>query len=139
MEIKNIGQLIQHLATKAGVPPTDPNLINILSNAELTKVTLHSDLVKALDENLLSVDAATDNHPVIGPKYKAQALNAVDKKLEALMDEFGLDDAAKNELKGVKSSYDRLDKLGAKLKELATKKEGADSNKDKTALQKQID
>lgn len=140
MEIKNLGQLLQHLATKAGVATTDPNLINILSNAELTKVTLHSDLVKALDENLLSVDAATDNHPVIGPKYKAQALNAFDKKMEAVIEELGLDDTAKAELKGVKSSYERFEKLSATLKSLSEKKADPDASKaDKNALQKQID
>jgi hypothetical protein len=139
MEIKNLGQLIQHLATKAGVAADDANLVNILSNAELTKVTLHSDLVKAMDENLLSVDAATDNHPVIGPKYKAQALNAFDKKMEAVIEELGLDDTAKAELKGVKSSYDRFEKLSAKLKDLSTKKDNASGSADKVALQKQID
>jgi hypothetical protein len=139
MEIKNVGQLIQHLATKAGIAATDPNLLNILSNAELTKVGLHSDLVKALDENLLSVDAATDNHPVIGAKYKAQALNGFDKKMEQMMEELGLDDAAKTEIKGVKSSYERFEKLSAKMKELSAKKDDPNNKQDKSALQKQID
>jgi hypothetical protein len=139
MEIKNLGQLLQHLATKAGIDSKDQNLINLLSSSELTKITLHSDLVKGFDENLLSVEAATDNHPVIGPKYKALALNPFDQKMQAIMDELGLSDEDKAELKGVRSSYERFEKLGAKLKELTTKKDNADTAKDKNALQKQID
>lgn len=139
MEIKNLGQLIQHFATKAGIASDDKNLINLLSNAELTKIPLHSDLVKSLDENLLSLEAATDNHPTIGAKYKAQALNAFDKKMQALMDEFEFDEEAKSEISGIQSSYKRFESLTAKIKELNNSKASASNKGDKDALQKQID
>ncbi len=138
-DIKNLGQLLRHLATKAGIQATDPNLVNILSNADLTKITLHSDLIKALDENLLSVDAAVDNHPVIGPKYKAQALNTFDKKMESFIEELDLDETAKAEVKGIRSSFERFEKLTDKIKELSAKKSAAAGTGDKVALQKQID
>ncbi|MBK7885125.1 MAG: hypothetical protein IPJ81_16070 [Chitinophagaceae bacterium] len=137
--IKNLGQLISHLATKAGIPAEDQHLKDILSNAELTKVTLHSDLVKALDDNLLSVDAAADNHPTIGAKYKAEALNAYDKVMARVMDELELDEETKTELTGVKSSYKRFEALAAKIKDLKTAKANAGSKEEKTGLQKQID
>lgn len=142
MEIKNIGQLIQHLASKAGIQVDDKNLVNILSNADLTKIPIHSDLVKLLDENLLSIEAATDNHPTIGTKYKAQALNAIDKTMQRVMDELELDEDTKQELLGVQSSYKRLETLGTKLKDLVAQKQAAaGKGKDATsdALQKQID
>lgn len=139
MEIKNIGQLIQHLATKSGIDPNDKNLINLLSNSELTKQPVHSDFVKAIDENLLSIDAATDNHPLIGSKYKAQALNAFDKKMLQIMDELELDEDDKAALTGIQSSYKRFETLAAKIKELNAAKANATDKSDKAALQKQID
>lgn len=139
MEIKNLGQLIQHLATKAGIDTNDKNLINLLSNSELTKITLHSDFVKSLDESLLSVEAATDNHPVIGAKYKAQALNAFDKKMEAIINGSDLDDEIKTELLGTQSSFKRFEALNAKLAEHFTAKANTKGDKKDDVLQKQID
>jgi len=136
MEIKNIGQLIQHLATKAGIAADDANLINILSNAELTKVTIHSDLVKGIDENLLSVAVAGDNHPVIGAKYKAQVLSTIDKKLENIIGGLEVDDAEKQRLRDIRSTYERQDAVLKLLQEskTATGEEG----KQAAALRKQV-
>ena len=136
MEIKTIGQLIQHLATKAGILADDKNLINILSNSELSKVTIHSDFVKSLDENLLSIEAAKDNHPEIATIYKAQALNALDKRVLAIADELELSDEEMSELKKQISSYKKLELVIGKLKE--SKKETPDKGA-KDALQTQID
>lgn len=136
MEIKNLGQFIQHLATKAGVQLDDKNLINILSNSELTKITVNSDLVKAMDENLLSVDDATNNHPLIGSKYKAQALNALDKRVLELASELTLSDDELEELKKPINSYKKLEFVIGKLKEA---KPAKGDKGDKDALQKQVD
>ncbi|MBX7227835.1 MAG: hypothetical protein K1X55_17500 [Chitinophagales bacterium] len=131
-----LGQLIQALAEKAGIDKiTDQNLINVLSNAELSKISVHSDLVKALNENLLSVDAAADNHPLIGAKYKAQALNALDKKLETIIDGLPIEDDVKVELKANKNSYARLDSVFEKLKDVKP----AQAKGDDSALKAQVD
>lgn len=139
MEIKNTGQLIQHLATKAGIAADDKNLINVLSNSELTKIPIHSDLVKMIDENLLSVETASDNHPTIGAKYKSQALNAFDKKIQAVMDEMELDEDTKTELLSITSSYKRFETLATKIKELTAAKIAVAGKGDKAAIQKQVD
>jgi DNA-binding FrmR family transcriptional regulator len=144
MKIENIGQLIQHLASKAGVQADDKNLINILSNADLTKITVHSDLVKSIDENLLSLDAAMDNHPTIGSKYKAEALGGFDKAIKRILDDSGLPDDVKTEISAIRSTFQRFETLSTKLKEhfenqlAAAKKEGSKDG-DKAALLKQID
>lgn len=139
MEIKTLGQLIQHLAKKAGMDTADTNLVNVLSNAELSKITLHSDFVKGLDENLLSLTQAKDNHPDIGNVYKAQALNGFDKKMDEIAAEAGLDDAANEELKGIKNSYKRFEVLNTKLKEKIAAENKGKGAEDKSALQKQVD
>lgn len=139
-EIKTLGQFINHLATKAGIPADDQNLLNILSNSELSKATVHSDLVKSIDENLLSIEVAKENHPTLKNHYQAQALNALDRKMEDVMTAAGLDATVVTELKNVKSSYARLELLQTKLQEqyTAKAKEGQ-KPEDKTALQKQVD
>lgn len=138
-EIKNLGQFIQHLATKAGIKTDDPNLVNILSNAELTKVTVPAELVTAIDENLLHIEAALDQHPKVRNKYTAEVLGPIDARMAALMDELEFDEATKTELGGIRSSYKRFETLTAKLKDTISKKAGATKDKDKDALQQQID
>jgi len=134
-EIKNLGQLIQHLAKKAGVSSDDQHLINVLANADITKVTIHSDFVKAIDENLLSLDAAKDNHPDIKKVYVAQALNALDKKLAALIPDLGLSEDEAKKLEANTNTYSKLDEVVKKLQE----KKAVAATEDKSALQKQVD
>jgi len=136
MEVKNLGQLLQHLATKAGIDANDQNLINILSNSELSKITVHSDVIKALDENLLSVDVAKDNHPEISKVYKAQVLNAFDKKMDDIISELGLPEDKVTELKGIKNTYQRYETLTALIKSM---KAATPNKEDKNALQEQVD
>jgi hypothetical protein len=136
--IHNLGQLLQHLATKSGVLANDPNLINVLSNAELTKITLHSDLVRQIDENLLSIDVAKDNHPVLSTHYKSQALNALDKRLLAIVGESNLlNEEELTEFKKPTNSYKKLDTVFEKLK--AVKPEPSGDAKPNEALKKQVD
>jgi len=51
----------------------------------------------------------------------------------------GLDDNGKQELKGIRSTYKRFEAVSAKLKELKEAKHAATKDKDKEALQQQID
>lgn len=139
MEIKNLGQLIQHLATKAGIKTDDPNLVNILSNAELTKVTVHSDLVNAIDENLLHIDAALDQHPKVRAKYTAEVLNPFDNKMLAILEDLGVEDIKKDEFKGLKSTYKRFESVIGMIKDLKDAKAATTNNTDKQALQTKID
>ena len=139
MEIKNLGQFIQHLAKKAGVNEADPNLVNVLSNAELTKVPIHSELVSAIDNNLLSESTALDNHPKIKNYYHAQVLNALDKKLESILDESGLSDDKITELKAIKSTYARNEAVIAAIKDAASAASKGKATEDKSALQQQVD
>lgn len=138
-EIKTLGQLINHLATKAGVKSDDPNLVNILSNADISKIPVHSDLVTSIDENLLNIEAALDQHPKVRSKYTAEVLSPFDSKMAAIIEELGLDDAGKEELKGIRSTYKRFETLTQRLREMKEAKATATKDKDKEALQQQID
>jgi len=139
MSNKNLGQFITHLATKAGMDSNNPDLINLLSNAELTKITVHSDIEKAIDENLLSLDTAKDNHPTLKNHYQAQTLNALDRKIESLLDGSGLPEDKIAEIKAIKSTYSRNDAFVEAIQAAALAKGKGASTEDKSALQKQVD
>lgn len=139
MEIKNLSQFIQYLATKAGIKPEDQNLVDILSHADLTKINVNSEFVNSIDENLLNIDAALDQHPKIRAKYTSEILNPFDNKMISVLDELGIDDAAKEEFKSIKSTYKRFESVISKIKDLKDAKAATTNNADKQALQSQID
>ncbi len=135
--MNNFGQLIAHLAKKSGIPDDDQNLIGILSNAELTRVNVPNELFNSIDNRLLSIDDAKNNHPLVKAHYFAQAYNGLDSELDRVKDELGIDDATWQDLQGERSSTKRAVALAKKVKELTEKKSGAEP-KAKDALQKQI-
>lgn len=137
--MENVAQFIQRLAKKAGIAENDQNLINILSNADLTKVTLPVELVTQVDNNLLSLSQALDNHPDIKKQYHAQALNAFDANMANLIDESGLSDEKIAELKAQKNTYKRFEAFNTAIKEAAANSAKSKSGEDKSALQKQVD
>jgi hypothetical protein len=149
MPIQNLGQFIQAMATKAGVPADDANLIAILANADTNKIIIHEDLSKAIDENLLSLSVAKGGHPEIKKTYFAQALNGFDATINEIAGTLGLEDTDLAALKAMKSTNERFNALVKKVSEIneakvtAAKKEAEDAGKAtdddaKTALKAQV-
>lgn len=124
-----IGTLILSLAKKAGY---DTNLLAL----PVDQFEIPDELVTALDGKLFTEDAAKNN-PVLKSYFFKQALDGVDNGMARLMDEFQLDEPLRNELNGIKSTYDRVPALVKKIQELESSKSGA-SKGDKAALQEQI-
>lgn len=118
--------LVKKLLSKAGVT-YDGDL-----SAEIP-----DEIVTSLDNKLLTIEAATNNHPQVKKVYFAQAYNGLDAEIENGVNEFELDDTAKAELKAEQSSTKRAILLARKIKELESKKVGADAGKTNT-LQAQI-
>jgi hypothetical protein len=71
-----------------------------------------------IDNSLLSLADAKNNHPDIQNHYKAQILAGLDSTVKGIMDELAFDDASKAEILGERSSYKRVDLLTKKIKEL---------------------
>lgn len=134
----NIGEFLNQLALKAGVKPDDETLKNVLSAPDLMKIVIPDELVTHMDNNLLSVDSAKNNHPVIRNHYYATAYNLLDDKVKAFLEENGYDDDFKNEVLGERHSATRAILLMKKIKEAETAKQDASSKSDKSELQKQI-
>jgi len=138
MSALNFGQFIQHLADKAAIKADDQNLINILSNAELTKVQVPEALFAQIDNKLLSIDDAKNNHPLVKAHYFAQAYNGLDSELARLKDEMGVSDDDWKDIGEERSSTKKAVMLVKKIKDIESKKSTGNSASDK-ALQKKID
>lgn len=109
--MSNISSLINQLAKKAGIDVSDKALIDLLSNAELSKIAVPEGLTQKLDEGLLSIEAAVDNHPKIRAKYMAETFNAVDAKLDKMIQALGLTDEELIDFNETKGTYKRIEKL----------------------------
>jgi hypothetical protein len=134
---KSAKDFLTVLLTKAGVKMDDEAITMALASAELATIQIPDALITPIDNGLLSVQAAKNNHPEIKGHYTAQALDSLDKELERAMDDYKLPDEIKTELKGEKSSYKRATLLAAKIKNLEEQK--ASSGKgEKDVLQQEI-
>lgn len=118
--------LVKKLLAKAGVT----------YEGDLT-AEIPDEIATSLDNQLLTIAAATNNHPQVKKVYFAQAYNGLDAEIESLATEFGLDETVLGELKAEQSSTKRAVALARKIKELESKKVGADAGKTNT-LQAQI-
>jgi len=138
--METIAQFIGRLANKAGIASDDANLINVLSSAELSKINVPAELISGIDNNLLSLSQAKDNHPALKSLYHAQALNAFDTRMATILEESGLSPEKIAELKGERNTYTRFEQAIASIKEShAAALKSKPSAEDKTALQKQVD
>jgi hypothetical protein len=97
------------------------------------------DIHKGIDNSLISLTDAKNNHPEIKNYYQKQSLDGVDKVLNDALSEYEFDEESRNEITGVRSTYQRVPALIKKLAELTAKKAGSGNNKDKAAIQKEID
>lgn len=131
---------LKGLLIKAGVKIDDESnkaIKDALALPELGNINFPDEVVTAIDNGLLSVDAARSNHPQIKNHYTKQALDTLDKEILKLIDDYQLPDEAKQEIIAEGSSYKRVALLTAKLKALEEKK--ATSGKgEKDQLQAQI-
>lgn len=134
----NVGDFLAKLITKGGGNPADEKFKIFFGNAELVKAEVPDDVVTAIDNGLISLKDAKNNHPDIKNHYTALALNGLDDKVNMTMDEWELPEDSKNKIRVDRNSYNRVSLLLKEVKELEQRKANADKP-DKIAIQKQID
>ncbi len=123
-----IGEVINSLAIKAGIATDDAKLKSLLAAPELATITIDDSLVTALDNGLLSIDAAKNNHPDIKKKYFADAYDGMDKQLLALVAADTFDQTDIDEIKAEKSTSKKAELIVSKLKAAAKSAKGADKD-----------
>jgi len=135
-----VATLIAKLAKAAGIPDNDPNLIDALSiTAEVDDT-----LTNAIENNPNSITLeAAKSHPDLLKHFNAKIFNGMDAKIHSLIEDGSLEEADVNEIKGEKSSYEKLKLLKDKIVASAAKKNQTPADKQKlvdeiTELNKQI-
>lgn len=130
-------EFITLLLQKANVKMDDEKIVAALALPELATIQIPDDLITPVDNGLLSIQAAKNNHPEVKNHYFSQAYDGLDKELSRFMDDHKLDDSTKQELLAEKSSTKRAVLLAAKIKTLEEQK--ASSGKgEKDTLQTEI-
>lgn len=130
-------EFITLLLQKANVKMDDEKVVAALAIPELATVQIPDDLITPIDNGLLSIQAAKNNHPEIKGHYKAEFYDGLDKELSRIMDDHKIPDEVKAELIAEKSSTKRAALITQKVKELEEKK--ASSGKgEKDVLQQEI-
>lgn len=99
-----IGQVFNDLAIKAGIAVDNPALKSLLASPELANINVPEELTTGIDNGLLSIEAAKNNHPDIKKKYFADAYDGMDKQLIALVASDTFDQADLDEIKAEKST-----------------------------------
>ncbi len=128
------------LVKKAGLNPEDEKFKTFFADPLIVAaaVEVPAELETGIDNNLISIATAKDNYGPLKNHYTALALNGIDTNIESLLEELGLDDDAKTELKLEKSTGKRVQGLIKKVQALEAKKASA-SAPDKKAHQEAID
>jgi hypothetical protein len=134
----NLSELFTTLATRAGVDVKNAEFVAVVSNPELTKITVPDALNTSITSGLHTLESAES---VIKPKlekqFKAEVYNGVDADLFLQAKEFGFEDADVEELKKAEKTTSRIKLLATKIKDLESKKAGA-TGSDKKELIEQI-
>lgn len=133
-----LGEFLHSLIKKSGGNPDDDAVKNFLLNGELIKIEIPEDIMKTIDQNLISLTDAKNNHPLIKPHYTQLALSTMDKQIEKLLEELEMDDNIKAEVLSETSTYKRVPTMVRKIRELEAAK-SASGKDDKATIQKQID
>lgn len=132
---QKIGELINNLALKAGVPADNAELKALLSSEQLAAIDVPDELVASFDKGLLNIDAAKNNHPDIKKKYFADAYDGIDKQLISLVESDTFDEADIAEIKAEKSTSKKQEMIITKLRSAAKTAKPAD----KEAINKQLE
>jgi hypothetical protein len=123
-----VGELLNNLFLKAGLAPDNAGVKTLLSSPELANIQVPDEIVTALDNGLLSIEAAKNNHPDIKKKYFADAYDGIDKQLIKLVESDTFDEADIAEIKAEKSTSKKQELIISKLKAAKASAKGADKD-----------
>lgn len=134
---KTIGEFLHHLVTKSGMNPDDEKVKGFLLNGELMKIEIPEDVEKGIDNQLISIKDAKNNHQEIKNYYQKQTLDGIDSTINSILDEEA-DDDLKSLVSSNTSSYKKVGLLVKGIKDREVKKATA-SKPQKEEIQKEID
>lgn len=124
---KLLSELIQSVATKAGIPADSAELKAIVTNAEVMKVSVPDTLATSIDSGIHSLESAESVlKPKIEKTIRAEVYNGIDASIYDLgKTGFGLTDDELEPFKKAEKTNERIKLLAGKVAELTEKKAGA--------------
>ena len=131
------GDLFHQLLKSAGFDTTDKAFIDVLSKAEFANTELPESITSALTTNLLTIDAAKNN-PTLKKHFVGNALDPINKGIEELIDEYGIDEVTKAEILADQNTYNKYKVAAKKIAELKEKSAGSTNKGEKADLERQI-
>jgi hypothetical protein len=126
--------LINSLATKCE-KKNDPAVIDILSRADLQNIEIADPVANAINNNLLTVEAAKNNVTVKN-HFNALALGAVDTEILNMVKKLELGEDFETELSGLKNTYENQRKITDKIKESFDNLKAAQGKGDDKAIER---
>jgi hypothetical protein len=131
------GDLFHQLLKSAGFDTTDKAFIDVLSKAEFANTELPESITSALTTNLLTIDAAKNN-PTLKKHFVGNALDPINKGIEELIVEYGIDEVTKAEILADQNTYNKYKVAAKKIAELKEKSAGSTNKGEKADLERQI-
>lgn len=125
------------LAKKAGYDTESATAKPIFD--ALPDYEIPDEVQKGIDNSLISLTDAKNNHPEIKRHYHKQSLDGVDSLIRKAIESFGFEKEAADEINGQETTYAKIPALTSKIVELYEKKIAASPGKDKAVIQKEID
>lgn len=112
-----VAEFVKKMLTKAGVT----------HEGEITD-EIPDEVATAADNALLTIAAATNNHPDVKKVYFAQAYNGLDAEIKGLITEYGIPEDVRAEIEAAGGSTKKAVALVRKIKELNDKAAPADKD-----------
>lgn len=129
-----IGIVFKNIAAKLGV---DVSQVPELAQLENADFEVPEAVANAFQSAQVFSEESAKNNPKLKAYFFSSALDPADKKLAALMDEFGFPEDAKAQVTSGQGTYERIALYSKKLAELKEQRDDAKGS-DKTALTTQI-
>lgn len=134
---KKLSEFLQGLIKKSGVELTDEQQA-FFNNEALANVEMPDEIVTGVNNSLISLKDAKNNHSDIRNYYHKQVYDSTDALIEKLMDDHEFSEADRNEVLVERNTNKRLPLVVKKARELEYKKATA-NQPDKAAINKQLE
>jgi len=117
---KNAAEFINELAIASGIDSEAPELKSLLADAKLSAITIPTTVSNGIQSGLMTLESAKAKPELIG-HFREAHLSRADKTLLETLAELEAGDDVVNEIKGIKSTYDKIPAALKKIADLKTK------------------
>lgn len=131
------GEFITKMASMAGIPTTDPDLVSILSNSEFSNYKLPEGVYSRINSNLMTAEAARNNES-LRRHFHAEILNGLDNNIESTLEKYQVEADIAEAIRAEKKTTEKYNKLIEKLNDVHARKATSSSKSDKKEYEEEI-